>query len=549
MRAAIYARVSTDEQAKHGTSLASQVDRCVAYATGHGWDVVADGEREAFIDEGVSGAKASRPALDRLMAVCRAGAVDTVVVTKVDRFARSTRNLLNAVEELVGLDVAFVALDDPIDLTTAFGKAAFEMRGVFASLERSLITERMLGGLRATATQGNWPGGPPPYGLKLAPKDEGQRRRSLELHPTEAHTVVTAASMIIDQGMSTWETAAALNALGLPPRKARRWDHVNLRRVLSQTHYSGTAVWSKQSARWGRSGPPIEIEVPAVLTEERHRELLLAIGATSSGPKTAAQVYALSGRLIGVCGSPFHGVYRKDRDCRQYRCRNARPEAEHRCDDHRLNADRVEALVWGEVTDLLSQPERLIAMAEEYLGVRGAEVEVERDQLGVIDRKIADLESAVATAAVQCLKAGLDAVAITQATDQLNDELVALRAHRKQLAEWQADTAGRSDRMRRLWELADVAHDRLRSMTRTERKAVIDLLDINVTIKEWVDCETCGGKGRVRTGVSGGSPCPACAGARRSATLLIEGSIHDSLIDAVGELSDGASRRSTCCRR
>ena len=82
-RAAIYARVSTDEQVD-GTSLGTQLSRSRAYAAAHGWEIAGE-----YVDEGVSGARATRPALDRMMAEARRGRFGVVVVAKLDRFGRS----------------------------------------------------------------------------------------------------------------------------------------------------------------------------------------------------------------------------------------------------------------------------------------------------------------------------------------------------------------------------------------------------------------------------------------------------------------------------
>jgi DNA invertase Pin-like site-specific DNA recombinase len=93
-RAAVYVRVSTQEQAE-GTSLDVQRQTCRSYATGQGWTVVGE-----FADEGVSGTLGSRPGLDELVAACRAGGVDVVVVHRLDRFGRSLRHLTNTLAEL-----------------------------------------------------------------------------------------------------------------------------------------------------------------------------------------------------------------------------------------------------------------------------------------------------------------------------------------------------------------------------------------------------------------------------------------------------------------
>ena len=117
MRAAIYARVSTADQATEGTSIDTQLDSCESYVNAMGWDLV-----DTFVDEGVSGAKDSRPGLDRLLAACRLGQVDVMVVSKLDRFSRSLRHLVNTFNELDQLGVAFVSVTESFDSSTSIGR-------------------------------------------------------------------------------------------------------------------------------------------------------------------------------------------------------------------------------------------------------------------------------------------------------------------------------------------------------------------------------------------------------------------------------------------
>src|SRR5689334_18479327 len=105
-RAAVYARVSTAEQAVNGTSLETQRNSCRAFAEANGWHVVGE-----FVDEGVSGTKASRPALDALFDAVAGADVDVVVVLRLDRFARSMNHLSSMIAELEDHDVAFTTVD------------------------------------------------------------------------------------------------------------------------------------------------------------------------------------------------------------------------------------------------------------------------------------------------------------------------------------------------------------------------------------------------------------------------------------------------------
>ena len=205
-----------------------------------------------------------------------------------------------------------------------------------------MILERTAAGLRARAQAGGWPGGPPPFGFKLERGEAGTR---LALHEPEAEVLRTAAGLIIDDGHTTWTAARVLNGLGLKPRKGSAWVHNRLRKVLLSPTLGGE--WT-----YGSGESAVRVEIPRVLEPDRHAELLDALRATAAAPRRpeGKREYLLSrGRLFGSCGATYHGVWRRERASRAYRCANSRPEADPRCLDHNINADLVEEAVWGEV--------------------------------------------------------------------------------------------------------------------------------------------------------------------------------------------------------
>jgi DNA invertase Pin-like site-specific DNA recombinase len=144
MRAAIYARVSTADQ-----STQMQVSTLRDFIERRGWKLVGE-----YVDEGVSGTKDRRPALDRLMADAKQRRFDAVLVWKLDRFARSLRHLVNALAELEALGVAFVSLKDNVDLSTPSGRLMVQIIGAMAEFERSLIAERVRAGLQNARRRG-----------------------------------------------------------------------------------------------------------------------------------------------------------------------------------------------------------------------------------------------------------------------------------------------------------------------------------------------------------------------------------------------------------
>ncbi len=149
-RVAIYARVSTSDQ-----STESQLLDLRRYVRERGWELFNE-----FCDNGVSGTTDSRPALNELMNAARKRKFDAVLVWRFDRFARSTRHLINALEEFRGLGIDFVSYQENIDTSSPLGSAIFTIISAVAQLERDIIAERVKAGLRRAVENGKKLGRP-----------------------------------------------------------------------------------------------------------------------------------------------------------------------------------------------------------------------------------------------------------------------------------------------------------------------------------------------------------------------------------------------------
>jgi DNA invertase Pin-like site-specific DNA recombinase len=144
MRAAIYARVSTKDQ-----SCDMQMRDLRAYCAARGFTIIRE-----YIDIGQSGAKDSRPELNELMADARKRKFDSILVWRFDRFARSTKHLVLALEEFRSLGVQFISYQENIDTSSPLGQALFTIVSAVAQLERDLIRERVSAGIRNTRACG-----------------------------------------------------------------------------------------------------------------------------------------------------------------------------------------------------------------------------------------------------------------------------------------------------------------------------------------------------------------------------------------------------------
>jgi DNA invertase Pin-like site-specific DNA recombinase len=150
MRVGIYSRVSTHEQ-----TTAAQLDELRAYCERRNWVIVAE-----YTDEGVSGSRDSRPGLNLLVADAKRRKFDVVLVYRYDRFARSLRQLVNALCEFDSLGIHFVSLHEGVDTSTPNGRLVFGIFASIAEFERELIRSRVRSGIAAARARGKRIGRP-----------------------------------------------------------------------------------------------------------------------------------------------------------------------------------------------------------------------------------------------------------------------------------------------------------------------------------------------------------------------------------------------------
>jgi len=144
MRVVTYTRVSTLDQ-----DCENQAHELREYCARRDWTITAE-----FSDSGFSGARDSRPALDKMIRAARRREFDVILIWKLDRLARSLKNLVNLLAEFESLNVALVSLTDSLDLSTPQGRLMFQIIGAMSEFERSLIRERIMAGLRLAKLRG-----------------------------------------------------------------------------------------------------------------------------------------------------------------------------------------------------------------------------------------------------------------------------------------------------------------------------------------------------------------------------------------------------------
>jgi len=145
-RVALYGRVSTLDK---GQDVNLQLNELRDYSQRRGWKITSE-----YVDNGVSGAKESRPELNRLMADAKRRKFDAIAVWKLDRFGRSLKHLVLTLADLESLGIAFVSLRDGFDLSTPSGRLMFQIIGAMGEFERNLIRERVRAGMAHARSKG-----------------------------------------------------------------------------------------------------------------------------------------------------------------------------------------------------------------------------------------------------------------------------------------------------------------------------------------------------------------------------------------------------------
>lgn len=220
-----YVRVSTEEQAREGVSLDAQRHRLALYAELQGAELV-----DVLADEGLSGKRAdNRPGLQEALRRLAAGEADGLVVLKLDRLSRSTRDVLELVDVSGRQGWSLHSISEKLDTSSAAGRFVLTILAGLAQMEREQISERTALALGHMRAQGLKTGGDVPFGFRL-----GEDGRTLVEDAAEQETIALARSLQAE-GLSFRRIAEELNRRGIQTKKGRKWTHVQAATIIRAT--------------------------------------------------------------------------------------------------------------------------------------------------------------------------------------------------------------------------------------------------------------------------------------------------------------------------
>lgn len=228
VRVAIYTRVSTDDQAEEGYSLDAQKERLEAYCEAQGWDVAG-----IYVDDGFSGKKSKRPAYLRMLQ--ERDNWDAILVMKMDRIHRNSKNFMIMMEDLEKWGKKFTSMQEELDTSSAMGRFVVDIIQRIAQLESEQIGERTYTGMAQKAEEGGLMGFYPPFGYRVKDND-------MIIVPAEAEVVRELFQRYCD-GESMAALAETLNQRGLRTRRGEAWTLFSVRHILHNPAYAGYRRW------------------------------------------------------------------------------------------------------------------------------------------------------------------------------------------------------------------------------------------------------------------------------------------------------------------
>lgn len=237
MRTGIYVRVSTEEQAKEGFSILAQQDKLKDYIKIKGWELY-----DVYIDDGISGKNITdRPEVNRLISDVIKRNVENVLVFKIDRLTRSTKDLISLMDLFNENSCAFNSLMESIDTHTPSGRMFIKIIGIFAEFERENIIERVTVALEKKVREGyilpNYSLAPYGYSRQIG-------ERNITVNEEESRVVQEIFNLYLHKHKSFNAIATELNMRNVPTRNNVNWSGFVVSYILSNPVYMGKVRYS-----------------------------------------------------------------------------------------------------------------------------------------------------------------------------------------------------------------------------------------------------------------------------------------------------------------
>ena len=421
--AALYARVSSDRQ-DVDLSVAAQLRALRDFADRNGYVVARE-----YIDEAESGRTSDRPQFREMLdeASGANAPFQEILVWKFSRFTRKREHAVAFKSMLRRRGIRVTSITEHAD-DTPTGKL---MEAIIESVDEFYsenLAQEVRRGMREAASRGFWVTPHVPYGYKRVYVQDGPKKRPrLDLNPP-ADAVARRIFQMALAGNSVLDIAKALNEDGIPSPRGKKWLKTTVHKLLVNETYTGTLVWGAND----KSGaPPVRVEdaYPAIVSREEFERVGQALqdrAPERAHPRRVASRYLLSGLVrCERCSKALTGAEAKGGKYSYYVCQTILNGGRKACDTPRLNADRFERVIIGQIRDHIltgSNIRELVKLLDEEMdGVANEE----RERLVAIETEQEDVR----------LKMDRLWHVVETAGMEVNDILPRLRVHQERQAQ------------------------------------------------------------------------------------------------------------------
>ena len=502
--AAIYCRVSTDNQEREGTSLDTQKEGCLKRVN----ELQSHVKPEHILIETFSGLALDRPKLNELREFVRAGDIDVIVVYSLDRLSRDPTHGVILTQEFEKYHVTLESVTETVE-STELGKLISYIRGFASKLEAEKIRERTMRGKKARAANGKIPGNVAKhFGFDYIPgKGEGQGIRCI--NEDEAKWIRKWKDWLLCEDLTLNEITRRMRALQVPTCSGKGiWQPSTIRQILSNptimgTTYAFTYTYEdrtsngngdkKRRRKLVRKPKQDWVEIPgatpAIISKVEFDAIQQKLSQNKAIPRRKAiGFYWLQGHVVcGLCGRRYrvksqlvksrsnpHYVYYYECPC------GNRMVLPNKCTNRRWNRDKLQDLVWEQIRAFLLKPEAVIAGVE-AIRDNASQEDYYRQELRDIDKALKSLDEEQ-WSLLQQAKRGFPEAMVEADNRRINESRASLLQRKADLEDKIARASQAADNMASIEKFCELARRNIDDLTEEDKKLAAKALDVKVHV-------------------------------------------------------------------
>lgn len=493
-RVAIYARVSTAEQAESGYSIEGQLDVLRKYCKMHNKVVSHE-----FIDRGVSGKSLDgRFELQKLLRAAEDKAYDEVIVWKINRMARKTRDLLEIVDLLDKNNIAFRSYSENFETETPVGKFVLQMLASVGELERNTIVENVKMGMKQRAREGHFNGGRV-LGYKSVKIRKGKHQETrLEVVPKES-LIVRKIFHLYLSGRGLKAIANQLNHEGYRTKRGNAFGTSSIRDIITNPMYIGKIRYGRYQAwsekrRMGKTKNPIIVDGAheAIISEDVwERAQLLRSKKSNISPRQFDGKYILTGLMrCPECGAAMvaHRTKNRLKDGstiirRYYACSNFKSKGSSVCRSNSVRADDAEHTIYQRINEVLNKPKILKDIVKNINQRKKKNVKPLQAELQRIDKALQKITAKREKYLHLYEEDTLDRELLLERMDELTEEADKFHTRKSEIELELGDESSQPLSYKLLQDLFQKLHYILQTASTEQVKALLKILIHQINVK------------------------------------------------------------------